>query len=134
MTQTAEKYRLNPRQEAAALSLAKGSSRELAAADSGAAVRTVRSWFLLPEFTKRITQLRAEMTSQALGKLTDNMLSAVDSLGYLSRNAKSEMVRVIAASKIIEMVIKVRDATELEERIAALEERQQQSQPRRRSV
>jgi hypothetical protein len=125
MTKAAAKCLLTPRQEAAALSLAKGGSQQLAAAESGVAARTVRSWFLLTGFTKRITQLRAEMTSQALGKLTDNLASAADTLGYLSRKAKSEMVRVIAAAKLFELAMKVKDATELEERIRALEERQQ---------
>jgi hypothetical protein len=97
----------------------------LAAAESGVAARTVRSWFFLPEFKCRVSELRMEMTAQALGKLTDNLASAADTLGYLSRRAKSEMVRVIAAAKIFEVALKVKDATELEERIRALEERQQ---------
>jgi hypothetical protein len=109
--------------EAAALALAKGSSREMAAAESGAKVRTVKSWFLLAEFTERITALRREMTAQALGKLTDNLASAADTLGYLSRNAKSEMVRVIAAAKLFELAAKVHEATVMEERMRAIEER-----------
>jgi hypothetical protein len=112
--------------EAAAVSLAKGSSRELAAAESGSTVRTIKSWFLLSEFTARIHALRSEMTAQALGKLTDNLSSAAYTLGYLSRKAKSEMVRVIAAAKLFELAAKVNEATVMEERIRALEERQVQ--------
>ena len=64
------------------------------------------------------------MTSQALGKLTDNLASAADTIGFLSRKARSEMVRVIAAARLFELAVKVKESTELEERIRALEERQ----------
>jgi hypothetical protein len=125
MTKTARNGILTPRQDLAALSLARGASAEMAATESGAKLRTIWSWRLLPEFKARVSELRMEMTAQALGKLTDNLSSAADSLAYLSRRAKSEMVRVIAAAKIFEVALKVKDATEIEERIRALEERQQ---------
>jgi hypothetical protein len=125
MTQKARNGTLTPRQEAAALSLAKGGSRETAAVESGAGVRTVKTWLLLSAFTERIHELRREMTAQALGRLVDNLASAADTLGYLSRKAKSEMVRVIAAAKLFELAAKVHEATVMEERVRALEERQQ---------
>jgi hypothetical protein len=64
------------------------------------------------------------MTSMALGRLTAEMASAAETLGFLSRKAKSETVRLGAARALLELGNKTREAVELEERIAALEQRQ----------
>src|SRR5262245_32567456 len=114
--------RLTPRQEAAALALAQGCTEKEAAEACGAGSRTIRTWNLqVPAFRQRITELRAAMTSQALGRLVDSMASAADTLGYLSRKAKSEQVRLGAARALLELGVKLRESTELEQRLAALE-------------
>jgi hypothetical protein len=116
---------LPPRQEGAALALAGGCTIDIAARESGAGARTIRTWLAtLPAFSRRIGQLRGEMTSRALGRLADNMASAADTLGYLCRQGKSEMVRLSAARAVLELGNKLRESVELEERIAALEARQ----------
>ncbi len=118
---------LTPKQEAAALALAAGRTQEEAARESGAATRTIKTWLHdLPAFGRRVQQLRGEMTSRALGRLVDNMASAAETLGYLSRKGKSEMVRLGAARAILELGSRLRESIELEERITALESRQGQ--------
>lgn len=113
---------LSPRQEAAALALATGCTLPEAARESGAGERTIKTWTAtLPAFTRRIAELRTEMTSRALGRLVDGMASAADTLGYLSRRAKSEQVRLGAARALIELGVKMRESVEMEARIAALE-------------
>jgi hypothetical protein len=113
---------LTPKQEAAALALARGAGLSEASEASGAGERTIKTWTAhLPEFTRRISVLRAEMTSRALGRLSDSMSSAAETLGYLSRKGKSEMVRLSAARAVLELGTKLRETVELEERIAALE-------------
>jgi transposase-like protein len=113
---------LSPKQEAAALALARGASLSEAAQESGAGERTIKTWTAsLPGFNHRVNELRAEMTSRALGRLSDSMTSAADTLGYLSRKGTSEMVRLSAARAVLELGTKLREAVELEERIAALE-------------
>jgi hypothetical protein len=97
----------------------------MAAAESGAKLRTIWAWKLIPEFNRRVNELRSDIISQSLGRLVDNVCSAIDTLGFLSRKARSEMVRVIAASKIIDSVIKVRELAELEQKVAALESERQ---------
>ena len=72
------------------------------------------------------------MTTRALGKLTDRMVSAADTLGYLSQKAKSETVRLSAARAVLELGTKLRESIELEERIAELES--DQSPTRLRSI
>jgi hypothetical protein len=117
--------RLTPRQEAAALALARGCKLEKAAQESGAGQRTIKTWMAsLPAFRRRNVELRSEMTFRALGRLVDNMASASETLGYLSRKGKSETVRLGAARAVLELGQKVRESVELEERIAALEGQQ----------
>jgi hypothetical protein len=113
---------LSPKQEAAALSLATGCTQEVAARESGAGTRTIKTWLReQPAFARRITELRAELTGMALGRLVEGMASAADTLGYLCRKAKSETVRLGAARALLELANKLRETNELEERIAALE-------------
>jgi hypothetical protein len=113
---------LTPRQEAAALALAAGCTLAVAARESGAGERTIKTWLrALPAFPHRVSELRAEMTSRALGRLADNMASAADTLGYLCRKGKSETVRLGAARAILELGAKLRESVELEERLSALE-------------
>jgi hypothetical protein len=114
--------RLTPKQEQVAVSLASGCTIEVAARQCGAAVRTIKGWLAnIPDFKRRVDELRSEMTRQALGRLVDSMTSAADTLGYLSRQAKSETVRLYAARSVLELGVKLRESVELEERLAALE-------------
>jgi hypothetical protein len=46
---------------------------------------------------------------------------ATDTLGCLSREAKSESVRLYAARSVLELGVKLRESVELEERLSALE-------------
>ncbi len=116
---------LTPRQETAALALARGASVREAAEQSGAGVRTIKTWTAtVPAFTRRVNELRAEMTGQALGQLVAAMAGAARTLQVLCRSGQSEMVRLSAARSIIEMGTRLREATETEERLAALEQAQ----------
>src|SRR5262245_49781759 len=96
--------RLSAKQEQAAVSLASGCTIEVAARECGAAVRTIKVWLAgVPGFKRRVDGLRAEMTRQALGRLVDSMTSTADTLGCLSREAKSESVRLYAARSVLEL-------------------------------
>jgi hypothetical protein len=113
---------LTPRQEAAALALASGYNLREASRRSKAGQRTIKTWTASKTaFARRITELRMEMTSLALGKLTSNLTSAADTLAHLSRKGKSEMVRLGAARALFELSTKLRESIEIEQRLAALE-------------
>jgi hypothetical protein len=117
---------LSPRQESAAVALASGAALAEAAAQSGAGQRTIKTWRAsLPAFTRRVQELRAEMTDQALGRLVGRMREAADTLGYLSGKAKSETVRLAAARSVLELATKMHDVAELEQRISLLEQARQ---------
>jgi hypothetical protein len=113
---------LTPRQEAVALGVASGLSLAGAARKAKVGVPTAKHWSsALPAFRRRVKELRAEMTARAMGRLMDGMVSAADTLGYLSRTGKSEMVRLSAARAILELGTKLRESVELEERLQTLE-------------
>jgi hypothetical protein len=78
--------RLLPKQEAAALALAKGCSRDVAARESGAKPRTIKAWLLLPAFKRRVGELRGELTERTLGILADLLTEAAAGLGDLLRD------------------------------------------------
>jgi hypothetical protein len=111
---------ISSHQEAVALDLATGSTIAEAARKHKVGMRKIKPWNQSPAFLRPVGELRAEMTSRALGRLTDAMAGAADTLRNLLKS-KSDTVKLGAARAMLEMGLKVREATELEERIAALE-------------
>ena len=119
---------LTAKQEATAVALAAGFTQQEAAKKSRVGVRTIKTWLAThPAMNQRIRELRSEMTSRAIGKLVDRMVSAAESLDCLHREATSESVRLGAARSVLELGTKLRESVEFEERISALES--QQSDP-----
>jgi hypothetical protein len=114
--------------EAAAVLLAKGSTTAEAAAGCGAGQRTIKVWLTLPHFRQRVSQLRGWMTEEALGLLIDNMASASQTLGFLSRRGKNQAVRLSAARAILELGARLREHVELAARVDALEAKDAQPQ------
>lgn len=118
----AENGALSARQEAVALGVASGLSLAAAARKSKVGVPTAKTWSAtMPAFRRRVQELRAEMTSRALGRLADGMAFAADTLRKLL-TAKSEMVRLSAARSVLELGNKLRESVELEERLQTLEQ------------
>ena len=60
------------------------------------------------------------MAQRALGKMSDGMAEAADTLRQLLK-AEAESVRLGAARSILELGSKLREAVELEDRIGELE-------------
>jgi hypothetical protein len=69
--------------------------------------------------------LRAEVISHAVGILADNMAESADVLRQLLAEDVKATVRLGAARANLELGFKLRESTELEERLAALERAQQ---------
>jgi hypothetical protein len=70
---------LPPRQEAPAVALASGRTIEQAATGGQLGRADCETWLHdQPAFARRVTDLRAEMTSRALGWLVDAMASAAE--------------------------------------------------------
>src|SRR5690606_12263571 len=119
--------------EGAALALARGEPVTAAAALSGVAPSTLTRWQRDPELTARDRELRSELLENDLGAHSDAATAAVTALrGALQ--ADSEAVRVLAAVAILNSLVTVRDATEVAERLTAIEDalkaHQDSAQPR----
>ncbi len=80
-----------------------------------------------------MAELRAEMTARALGQLTDGLGFAAASLRKLL-SAKSEQVRMSAIRVLFEVTLKLKETTELEDRMAALEQQAREAQATRGRV
>jgi hypothetical protein len=110
------------RQEAVALALAAGATIPAAAARARCGARTVKRWLTEhPGFRRHVDELRAEMVGRALGTLADAMTEAAAVLRQLLA-AKSDTVRLGACRSILELTTKLKETTDLEQRLSALEQ------------
>jgi hypothetical protein len=106
--------------EALALALATGATVRDAASTAGIGERTAHRRLDDPAFHKRVSELRAALIDAAAGKVATAMTAAAHTLeGLLA--AESETVRLAAAKALIELGVKLRDSTDHEQRLKALE-------------
>jgi hypothetical protein len=103
-----------------ALGIASGKKHAEVAREAGCSIRTVQRRMQHPEFRRRVQELRGRMLGEAAGSLADAMTDAAAELRAQLANA-DPLVRHRAACKIIELGLKVREATEVDDRLSALE-------------
>ncbi len=108
--------------DALLLALAGGMTVRDAARTAGVGERTATRRLADLDFRRRVSEVRAEMVERALGKMADGMAEAADTLRNLLR-AEGESVRLGAARSILELGNKLREAVELEARLAEVERR-----------
>lgn len=108
------------RRTKAALALAHGATTDEAGQTAGVTGRTVRRWREEPAFRAEVTQLRREMLDDVLGQLGGAAVEAVKTL-RAALDEQSAGVRVRAASVLLASLLTVREAVDVEERLAALE-------------
>jgi len=104
-----------------ALQLAAGRTVVEAALSAGISERTAYRRLEDSIFRRRVSTLRGEMVGRATGRLADESSKAVATLAALL-SAESESVRLGAARSILELGTKLREATEIEQRLTALED------------
>lgn len=110
------------RRTKAALALAHGSTTDEAGEIAGVTGRTVRRWRSEDaEFRAEVAQLRREMLDDVLGQLGGAAVKAVKTLvGAMDGNSLG--IRVRAAQILLASLLTVREAVDVEERLAAVEE------------
>jgi len=106
--------------EALIAALASGQTVQDAAKTAGVSARTAHRRLDDPAFARRVTEARSEMVKRAVGQLAEASAEAVTTLRALLR-AESETARLGAARSILELGSRLRESTELEERLSALE-------------
>lgn len=105
------------------LALACGATIETAANRAGVSVRTAYRRLRNPEFRRQVRELRAEIVQRTSSALSAASSEAVKTLIALQQAAQPAGVRLGAAKAILEIGIRLREITELEERISELESR-----------
>lgn len=121
MTENSQNDRLTRKQFAALDALAVTSSTREAAARAGVAERTLRRWMGQGAFMAAYRAQARELNAQALQTLMAAQQEAVQVLRD-GLTAESEATRVRAASRLLEIGLKVRDH-DIEERLNELERR-----------
>ena len=85
---------------------------------------TLHNWLKDPAFQDELERQRDQITDQAYGLLTQNLTRAVETLTTLLETSDNRLKR-LAAKDILDFSIKHIEMKELEERLAAIEERLQ---------
>jgi hypothetical protein len=109
--------------EALAAALACGATVEQAAAKAGVSGRTAYRRQKDPAFRRLVQAARGDIVQRAGGLLTGAALESIKTLLELQRPPSSPGVRLGAARSVLEFGLKVREAAELEGRLAELERR-----------
>ncbi len=120
------KGRVQAAEEALLMALACGSTVESAASKSGLSKRTIYRRLEDAEFRRQLQNYRTDMVYRATGMLTAASMEAVKTLLSLLGTGNAAAARLGAARSVLEMSLKLRQASELEERMTKIEERLQQ--------
>jgi hypothetical protein len=103
-----------------ALALAAGQTLRDAATAAGIGERTATRRWADPTFRRRVAELRAGALEQASAKLTNAMSEAAAVLRKLLA-AETESIQLAASRVLLDSTVKLREAVDLEHRIATLE-------------
>jgi hypothetical protein len=114
------------------MALACGVTVENAARQAGISPATAYRRLADADFRQRLQALRGDMVSRTAGTLTAAASEAVRTLLELLKSGASAAVRLGAARAVLEMGMKVREAADLEGRLAALEQKSAANQQRYR--
>jgi hypothetical protein len=117
----------SPKQDRVAVLLAASSSIKDAGREAGASTRIIYTWLDDPAFERLISRYRSKLIAETLGKLAAIACKAVAAL-ELALESASDSVKVRAADCILNQLMRIREATELEARIAELEARPPRAQ------
>lgn len=108
------------RADALVTALAAGKPVIEAAALAGMSERSAWRRIADPDVPRAVRELRTRMVERAVGRLTDGLSDAVDTL-RISLTSETEAIRLRAATAILDQAAKWRVAEELDQRVAALE-------------
>ena len=104
-----------------AAAIAAGSTVSDAARQIDVSLSTAQRRMAEPAFRRQVADLRAEMVSDALGYMSDNLTRAARSVAGLLE-APEPHIRLRAARILLSLTLKVRDAVDVDTRIRDLEE------------
>ena len=92
-----------------------------AAEKAGVNPKTLTRWMAQPAFMKELKAQQSVIIDQTVVRLVGGLEIALNTLVRLMLSAQSESVRRVAASEWIDKCLAIREATDLEKRLNALE-------------
>jgi hypothetical protein len=104
------------------LHLAAGTTVEAAAELAGCSRATAHRRLQDPKFRQRVRDARGSMIERAVGHMTAGAVDASATLRNLLESS-NEKIQLAAARSILELLTRVRETGEIEERLASLENR-----------
>ena len=112
----------DPRRDRVACALAAGKTVRAIAQETGIGQRTIYRWIHDPAFAAIVRRYRARLVDRTLGQLARAATRAVATLEKCL-GSEADAVKVRAAVAILEQLVRIRESTELEARLAQLEEK-----------
>jgi len=109
--------------EPLAVSVAAGSSIRGAVVTVGCSEQTGYNISATLEFRQRVSEIRAAMTDRAVGELSAGAAEAATALRDLLKLPNEPSVRLQAATKLLALLGPISQASELRQRLNALEQR-----------
>jgi hypothetical protein len=92
-----------------------------AAAASGTPERTLFRWLADEAFSGELARRRRELSKQVLASLAGGAESAIREMQGLVTGATSEAVRRAACRDVIDLILRVSQQQDIDERLAAIE-------------
>jgi hypothetical protein len=111
---------LTPRKKRAALALVEHGAVSRAAESCGVSRQALHRWMLDPEFTAYLHQVSGDAVTAASRRLVSLMDGAIDALMQIL-DSGSIRERMRAAELIITHALRLRELTDIEERLTLLE-------------
>ncbi len=112
---------LDPRFEPLAVAVAGGDTIKDAAEKTGIPLSTAYHTSSGEAFKQRVLSLRSEVTQQALGQMTDGLVTAVVTIKALMAETNEPKIRLDAAKAMLANHAALAGVAELRERIERLE-------------
>ena len=103
--------------------VAGGSSIKTASVTAGCSLQTAYNLSATPEFRQRVSEIRTQMTTEAVGKLTSAASQAVDTLMELLTAEHEATIRLNASKAILTHLGPLSEHGELRQRISDIEAR-----------
>ena len=117
---------LSPKQDKAIVALLSTPTVDGAAEIAGVNRSTVHRWLNEDEFRAELTRRRNEIADAALDAFKCYVFAAVEALAKLLESSDNEKVRRLAAKDVLDYVLKIRHAQEIEARLRKLEGERQE--------
>jgi hypothetical protein len=116
----------------AVLAVASGASGADAAKLAGTSARTIDRWKAREDFKAEVERCRTRLLERAIGSASALAWEAIETLGAIMRDPENPPAsRVSASARLLDNLLKSREASTLSERLDALEHALSVGQPQR---